>query len=82
MSAPTYPCHRCFFFFNETVCLFLQMEVRHELRKRFPRRPWLDVVSKADLPRLELDKAKEALPEGYLDLSTKDGTGVEELKER
>ncbi|CAN0367091.1 unnamed protein product [Laminaria digitata] len=59
-----------------------QMEVRHELRKRFPRRPWLDVVSKADLPRLELDKAKEALPEGYLDLSTMDGTGVEELKER
>eukprot|EP00904_Undaria_pinnatifida_P009504 jgi/Undpi1/5684/HiC_scaffold_2.g00958.m1 len=59
-----------------------QMEVRHELRKRFPRRPWLDVVSKADLPRLELDKAKEALPEGYLDLSTQDGTGVEELKER
>lgn len=56
--------------------------MRHELRKRFPRRPWLDVVSKADLPRLELDKAKEALPEGYLDLSTQDGTGVEELKER
>ncbi|CAB1113519.1 unnamed protein product [Ectocarpus sp. CCAP 1310/34] len=59
-----------------------QMQVRHELRRRFPRRPWLDVVSKADLPRLELEKAKEALPEGYLDLSTLDGTGVEELKTR
>lgn len=59
-----------------------QMEVRHELRKRFPRRPWLDVVSKADIPRLELEKAKEALPDGYLDVSTLDGTGVDELKSR
>ncbi|CAM9159719.1 unnamed protein product [Scytosiphon promiscuus] len=59
-----------------------QMQVRHELRRRFPRRPWLDVISKADLPRLELEKAKEALPEGYLDLSTQDGTGVEDLKTR
>lgn len=58
------------------------MQVRHELRRRFPRRPWLDVVSKADIPRLELDKAKEALPEGYLDVSTLDGTGVDELKLR
>ncbi|CAN0250817.1 unnamed protein product, partial [Hapterophycus canaliculatus] len=27
-----------------------QMQVRRELRRRFPRRPWLDVISKADLP--------------------------------
>lgn len=59
-----------------------QMEVRHELRNRFPRRPWLDVVSKADLPRIGLEKAEAALPEGYLDLSTMDGTGVEALKSR
>lgn len=58
------------------------MEVRHELRRRFPRRPWLDVVSKADLPRIGLEEAKAALPEGYLDLSTENGTGVEELRER
>lgn len=56
--------------------------MRHELRRRFPRRPWLDVVSKADIPRLELEKAKEALPDGYLDVSTLDGTGVDELKSR
>lgn len=66
-----------------SVRLFLeQMQVRHELRRRFPRRPWLDVVSKADIPRLELEKAKEALPDGYLDVSTLDGTGVDELKSR
>lgn len=59
-----------------------QMKVRHELRRRFPRRPWLDVVSKADIPRLGLDKAKEALPDGHLDVSTLDGTGVDELKSR
>ncbi|CAM9234690.1 unnamed protein product [Ascophyllum nodosum] len=59
-----------------------QIEVRHELRRRFPRRPWLDVVSKADLPRFGLDRAREALPDGYLDVSTQDGTGVERLKER
>lgn len=40
------------------------------------------MISKADLPRVELEKAKEALPEGYLDLSTIDGTGVEDLKRR
>lgn len=56
--------------------------MRHELRRRFPRRPWLDVVSKADLPRYGLDRAVEALPEGFLDVSTHDGTGIELLKER
>lgn len=59
-----------------------QIDVRHELRRRFPKRPWLDVVSKADLPRIGLEEAKPALPDGYLDLSTEDGTGIEELKER
>lgn len=56
--------------------------MRHELRKRFPRRPWVDVVSKADLPRFGLQEAKAALPDGYLDISTEDGTGLEELKTR
>ena len=66
------------------VCVLFveQMQVRHELRRRFPRRPWLDVVSKADIPRLGLEKAKEAFPDGYLDVSTLDGTGVDELKAR
>ena len=39
-------------------------------------------MSKADLPRFGLDRAREALPDGYLDVSTQDGTGVERLKER
>lgn len=57
-----------------------QMEVRTELRRRFPRRPWLDVISKADLPRYGLEKAVGALPEGYLDVSVIDGTGLEDLQ--
>lgn len=76
------PCHATPLRGNVCVFCHHQIEVRHELRKRFPRRPWLDVVSKADLPRLELEKAEVALPEGYLDVSTEDGTGVEELKDR
>lgn len=27
-----------------------QIQIRNDLRKRFPKRPWVDVVSKADLP--------------------------------
>jgi nucleolar GTP-binding protein len=27
-----------------------QIQIRNDLRKRFPRRPWVDVISKADLP--------------------------------
>ena len=27
-----------------------QIQIRNDLRKRFPKRPWVDVISKADLP--------------------------------
>lgn len=39
-------------------------------------------MSKADLPRYGLEEARGALPEGYIDVSTEDGTGIEELMER
>jgi GTP1/Obg family GTP-binding protein len=39
-----------------------QLNVRNYLRERFPRRPWLDVVSKADLELTDEIKAK--LPTG------------------
>ena len=56
-----------------------QLNVREYLRTRFPRRPWLDVMSKGDLdiPQEVLDK----LPEGCLRLSVLDGTNVEVLHE-
>ncbi|CAM9455406.1 unnamed protein product [Chrysoparadoxa australica] len=59
-----------------------QIEVRNELRKRFPKRPWVDIISKADLPREKLSLASAALDEGYIDVSVVDGTGIEELTER
>jgi nucleolar GTP-binding protein len=37
-----------------------QIAVRNELRKRFPVRPWLDIISKVDLPREGLDEAVSA----------------------
>eukprot|EP00614_Pseudopedinella_elastica_P009186 CAMPEP_0172589296 /NCGR_PEP_ID=MMETSP1068-20121228/8070_1 /TAXON_ID=35684 /ORGANISM="Pseudopedinella elastica, Strain CCMP716" /LENGTH=457 /DNA_ID=CAMNT_0013384865 /DNA_START=38 /DNA_END=1411 /DNA_ORIENTATION=- len=57
-----------------------QCEVRRELRERFPRRPWLDVVSKADL-RLVSDEEHARNLESFLEAvdstappSTKGGT--------
>ena len=60
-----------------------QLQLRTEMRARFPRRPWIDVVSKYDLG--VVDGALEDLEEildgtPYLKLSIHDGTGVEELR--
>jgi nucleolar GTP-binding protein len=60
-----------------------QLAVRREMRSRFPRRPWIDVVSKVDLGIVE--GAEEEL-KGILDgapfirLSVHEGTGVDELR--
>jgi nucleolar GTP-binding protein len=61
-----------------------QLELRREVRARFPRRPWIDVVSKYDLGLVE--GARESLHEvldgtPYLELSIQDGTGVDELRD-
>ncbi|KAL3807187.1 hypothetical protein ACHAXA_006680 [Cyclostephanos tholiformis] len=71
-----------------------QLILRRELRARFPRRPWIDVVSKVDLG--VVDGARERLvsileAEGgtsspvaarhFIELSIKDGVGVEELRQ-
>lgn len=57
-----------------------QLNVRAYLKSRFPKRPWIDVVSKSDLP---LDPAIEPLmPQGFLPLSVKTGHNVEVLKLR
>lgn len=60
-----------------------QLLLRKEVRARFPRRPWIDVVSKYDLGIV--DGAEEALNDivggqPYLKLSIQEGIGVEELK--
>ena len=61
-----------------------QLQLRREVRARFPRRPWIDVVSKYDLGLVE--GARESLHEvldgtPYLELSIQDGTGVNELRD-
>lgn len=61
-----------------------QLELRREVRSRFPRRPWIDVVSKYDLglmdgAREELEEILDGTP--YIELSIKDGTGVDELRD-
>jgi hypothetical protein len=52
---------------GEKSTLRAQLNVRAHLKQRFPRRPWLDVVSKADI---ELSpEVQKLLPEGYLPVS-------------
>jgi len=61
-----------------------QVELREALRQKFPRRPWLDVITKLDRCE-EDDDVKEAVqdlssryPEA-LQVSAYDGTGLDEL---
>ena len=80
-----------------------QLILRKEVRARFPRRPWIDVVSKVDLgivygakerlmdileeERLERLKQRGGLVDDYddgnyfIELSIKEGQGVEELRQ-
>mmetsp|Transcript_29520 Transcript_29520/g.57925 ORF Transcript_29520/g.57925 Transcript_29520/m.57925 type:complete len:599 (+) Transcript_29520:139-1935(+) len=61
-----------------------QIEVREALRQKFPRRPWLDVITKVDLCEENGDVKKEVedlssrYPEA-LQVSAYDGTGLDEL---
>jgi nucleolar GTP-binding protein len=61
-----------------------QLQLRREIRSRFPRRPWIDVVSKIDLGVDEdaLRELEEDILEGapYIKLSIKEGTGIDELR--
>eukprot|EP00596_Hydrurales_sp_CCMP1899_P005323 CAMPEP_0119043496 /NCGR_PEP_ID=MMETSP1177-20130426/22762_1 /TAXON_ID=2985 /ORGANISM="Ochromonas sp, Strain CCMP1899" /LENGTH=421 /DNA_ID=CAMNT_0007011733 /DNA_START=130 /DNA_END=1395 /DNA_ORIENTATION=- len=63
---------------GEKSTLIAQLNVRNHLKERFPKRPWLDVVSKGDLE--VSDEVRELLPEGYLPVSVKTGQNVETLR--
>lgn len=63
---------------GEKSTLIAQLNVRKYLKERFPKRPWLDVVSKGDLEVSE--EVREMLPEGYLPVSVKTGQNVETLR--
>jgi len=60
-----------------------QLQLRKEVRARFPRRPWIDVVSKIDLglvpgAKEQLEDILDGTP--YIELSIQENTGVDELK--
>lgn len=61
-----------------------QLKLRKEVRARFPRRPWIDVVSKVDLGIVdgaeeELQKILDGTP--YIRLSIQEGQGIDELRQ-
>ena len=66
-----------------------QLVLRRELRARFPRRPWVDVISKVDLG--VVDGARERLvqileaeggpADGFIELSIKEGQGEQALRD-
>ncbi|KAL3915078.1 MAG: hypothetical protein SGILL_005813, partial [Bacillariaceae sp.] len=60
-----------------------QLQLRREIRSRFPRRPWIDVVSKFDLGVVDgaIDELEEILDGApYIELSIHDGVGIDELR--
>lgn len=61
-----------------------QLILRREIRARFPRRPWIDVVSKVDLGIDEeaLAELENEVLDGapYIKLSIKEGVGIQEVR--
>lgn len=57
--------------------LKMQMSIRQTLRSQFPVRPWVDVVTKSDVP-CGLDVLAH-LPDGAVFASPKSGDGMDEL---
>jgi len=64
---------------GEKSTLAAQLNVRAMLKERFPRRPWLDVVSKGDLSIP--DSVILQMPPNYMPVSVHSGLNVELLKE-
>lgn len=62
-----------------------QLQLRREIRGRFPRRPWIDVISKIDLgieneneTMAELEQILDGAP--YIRLSIQEGVGIDQLR--
>mmetsp|Transcript_52978 Transcript_52978/g.124102 ORF Transcript_52978/g.124102 Transcript_52978/m.124102 type:complete len:557 (+) Transcript_52978:58-1728(+) len=57
-----------------------QIKLREALRERFPRRPWLDVITRIDIPEAEsgVNKLAELYPAATL-VSALEGTGLDVL---
>jgi nucleolar GTP-binding protein len=63
---------------GEQSTLQAQLNVRNYLKSRFPKRPWLDVMSKGDLDIA--DDILNQLPIGNLPISVHNGLNIEYLK--
>ena len=62
-----------------------QLHLRQEVRKRFPKRPWIDVVSKYDLGIVDgaLEQLEQVIgSDQYIKVSLQENIGVDELKEQ
>ena len=64
---------------GEKSTLLAQLNVRKYLKSRFPRRPWIDVISKGDIPIPE--HIQELLPSDHISVSVKTGQNIELLKQ-
>eukprot|EP01032_Pedospumella_encystans_P018675 gene18675-21251_t len=63
---------------GEKSTLQAQLGVREYLKTRFPQRPWIDVVSKADIELTEEILAQ--LPKGHLRISVHSGVNMDLLR--
>jgi nucleolar GTP-binding protein len=69
-------------------CVADQLELRRQVRARFPKRPWVDVVSKIDLGTVDgaLEELEQILvdegrdPKSYIRLSIHEKIGIPELR--
>eukprot|EP01039_Chlorochromonas_danica_P003145 gene3145-3444_t len=69
---------------GEQSSLDKQIEVRRALRQRFPKRPWVDVITKSDkgmLSNIE-ESLRQQLPPDALYVSVRSGDNMTDLKER
>lgn len=64
---------------GEKSTLLAQLNVRKYLKSRFPRRPWIDVISKGDIKMPEF--IQELLPPEHISVSVKTGQNIELLKQ-
>lgn len=59
-----------------------QVALREKLRRKFPRRPWIDVITKIDIEEDEVKENVEDLMRRYpdaLQVSALEGTGLDDL---
>jgi GTP1/Obg family GTP-binding protein len=57
--------------------LNMQLNIRQNMRKQFPIRPWIDVITKSDVECD--DEVLSRLPPGAIFVSPKSGSGMNEL---